>query len=40
MFFRLLGCPCPVWQHYVQHMGEGNNKGFARVVVSRAGHRR
>ena len=30
MFFRLLGCPCPVWQHYVQHMGEGNNKGFAR----------
>ena len=33
MFFRLLGCPCPVWQHYVQHMGEGNNKGFARVAM-------
>jgi len=29
MFIRLLGCPCPVWQHYVQHMGKGNNKGFA-----------
>jgi hypothetical protein len=30
MFFRLLGYPCPVWLHYVQHMGEGNNKGLAR----------
>ena len=30
MFFRLLGYPCPVWLHYVQHMGEGNNKGFQR----------
>jgi hypothetical protein len=24
-----------VWQHYVQHMGEGNNKGFASHHVGR-----